>query len=88
MSKLTLTTEGDRYVLVTRRFAAPPEAVYRAHTDPEIFARARPRDLQTWHCSATRDRVELAKRDYFGRESHAFDRATFLVDGTLPAPAL
>lgn len=36
MSKLTLTTEGDRYVVVTRRFAAPPEAVYRAHTDAEL----------------------------------------------------
>jgi uncharacterized protein YndB with AHSA1/START domain len=36
MSKLTLTTEGDRYVVVTRRFAAPPEAVFRAHTEPEL----------------------------------------------------
>jgi len=36
MSKLTLETEGDRFVVVKRRFAAPPEAVYRAHTDPEI----------------------------------------------------
>ena len=34
MSKLTLKTEGDTHVVVTRRFAAPPEAVYRAHTDP------------------------------------------------------
>ena len=37
MSKLTLTTEGDRYVVVTRRFVAPPEAVYRAHTEPELL---------------------------------------------------
>jgi uncharacterized protein YndB with AHSA1/START domain len=37
MSKLTMKTEGDRYVVVTRRFAAPPEAVYRAHTDPELI---------------------------------------------------
>jgi len=37
MSKMTLTTEGDRYVVVTRRFAAPPEAVYRAHTEPELI---------------------------------------------------
>jgi uncharacterized protein YndB with AHSA1/START domain len=37
MSKLKLTTEGDRYVIVTRRFAAAPEAVYRAHTDPELI---------------------------------------------------
>ena len=37
MSKMTLVTEGDRHVVVTRRFAAPPEALYRAHTDPEII---------------------------------------------------
>lgn len=36
MSKLTLRTEGDRHVVVTRRFAAPPEAVYRAHTVPKF----------------------------------------------------
>jgi len=37
MSKLTLTTEGDRYIVVTRRFAASPEAVYRAHTEPALI---------------------------------------------------
>jgi uncharacterized protein YndB with AHSA1/START domain len=37
MSKLTLTTEGDRYVVVIRRFAAPPKAVYRAHIEPELI---------------------------------------------------
>lgn len=37
MSKLTLTTEGDTHVMVTRHFAAPPEAVYRAHTDPKLI---------------------------------------------------
>jgi uncharacterized protein YndB with AHSA1/START domain len=37
MTRLTLKTEGDRYVIVTRRFAAPPEAVYRAHTEPELL---------------------------------------------------
>ena len=36
MSKLTLKTEGDTHVVVTRRFAAPPEAVYRAHIDPNL----------------------------------------------------
>ena len=36
MSALTLTTEADRYVVVTRRFAARPELVYRAHTEPAI----------------------------------------------------
>jgi uncharacterized protein YndB with AHSA1/START domain len=37
MSKMTLKTEGDRFVVVTRHFAAPPEAVYRAHTEPELI---------------------------------------------------
>jgi uncharacterized protein YndB with AHSA1/START domain len=36
MSKLTLKTEGDTHVVVTRRFAAPPEAVYRAHIDSNL----------------------------------------------------
>lgn len=40
MSKMILTTEGDQYVVVTRRFTAPPEAVYRAHTEPS--------QLQKW----------------------------------------
>jgi uncharacterized protein YndB with AHSA1/START domain len=37
MSKLTLKAEGDRYVLVTRRFAASPEAVFRAHIEPKLI---------------------------------------------------
>ena len=37
MSKLTLKTEGDLHVVITRRFAAPPEAVYRAHMEPELI---------------------------------------------------
>src|SRR5579863_7224753 len=36
MSKLTLKAEGDRFVVVTRHFAAPPEMVFRAHTDPAL----------------------------------------------------
>lgn len=37
MSKLVLETEGDRFVIVKRRFEAPPEAVYRAHMDPDLI---------------------------------------------------
>jgi uncharacterized protein YndB with AHSA1/START domain len=37
MTKLTLKTEGDKNIVVTRRFAASPEQVYRAHIDPEII---------------------------------------------------
>lgn len=36
MSKLSLDVEGDRFVVVKRRFQASPEEVYRAHTDPEL----------------------------------------------------
>jgi uncharacterized protein YndB with AHSA1/START domain len=39
MAKLEIETEGDRFVVVTRRFAAPPEAVYRAHTESELIQR-------------------------------------------------
>jgi uncharacterized protein YndB with AHSA1/START domain len=37
MSKLTLKTEGDTHVVVTRHFAATPEAVFRAHTEPALI---------------------------------------------------
>ena len=37
MSKMTIKTEGDKHVIVTRRFAASPEAVYRAHTEPRLI---------------------------------------------------
>ena len=37
MSKMTLTTEGDTHIVVTRHVAAPPEAVYRAHTEPALI---------------------------------------------------
>ncbi|MEZ5805663.1 MAG: SRPBCC domain-containing protein [Rhizobiaceae bacterium] len=37
MSKLTLKTEGDTHVVVTRRFAAPPKLVFRAHTEPKLL---------------------------------------------------
>lgn len=54
----------------------------------EVFGKSKPRDLQTWHCTATRDVVEMAKRDYFGRDGYAFERKVFLVAGQLPSPAL
>lgn len=34
---LTVTTEGDTVVVVTRHFAAPPAEVYRAHTEPALL---------------------------------------------------
>ncbi len=32
-----LKTEGDQHVIVTRRFAAAPETVYRAHIEPALI---------------------------------------------------
>lgn len=37
MTKLSIRTEGDLNIVVTRRFAASPAQVYRAHIDPEII---------------------------------------------------
>lgn len=37
MTKLTLKTEGDTHIVVTRHFNASPEGVYRAHTEPALI---------------------------------------------------
>lgn len=37
MTRLQLRTEGDTHVVVTRRFAAAPDRVYRAHTEPDLI---------------------------------------------------
>lgn len=52
------------------------------------FGRRQPKALETWHCAATRQQVELVRRDYFARASHRFERGEFVVGGVLPAPAL
>ena len=55
---------------------------------PEAFGTARPRALQTWHCTATRARVEIVRRDFAGAAVFTYARDEFLVDGALPAPAV
>jgi hypothetical protein len=55
---------------------------------PAAFAQRRPRDLRTWHCTATRQRVEVVSRDYFARAVHVYEAKQFLVDGALPAPSI
>ncbi len=54
---------------------------------PRAFAGRRPRRIERWHCVASRDRVELSKRDYFERAAHVFVRQDFLLQGRLPSPA-
>ena len=55
---------------------------------PAVFGAARPREFETWHCTATRQRIEVVRRDFFASTAHVFTRDQFLVDGRLPAPAL
>jgi hypothetical protein len=54
---------------------------------PAVFGKAKPRDFEPWHCTATKALVEAVKRDYFGRAVLSFPRERFLVKGGLPAPA-
>ncbi len=54
---------------------------------PAAFGRRRPRGFENWHCTASRPRVEVASRGYFGRTVHAYAREAFLVEGVLPSPA-
>ena len=53
-----------------------------------VFGNTKPKSLETWHCSTTRERVEITQGDYFKRDRFAFPRAQFLVKGILPAPAI
>ncbi|MGI9044518.1 MAG: RES family NAD+ phosphorylase [Gemmatimonadaceae bacterium] len=55
---------------------------------PSVFGRARPKSFETWHCAASRHRVEVMQADYFNRDSYAFPRGQFLVKGVLAVPAL
>jgi hypothetical protein len=56
--------------------------------DERAFTSYRPKGLETWHSVVTGARIEFSKRDYFRRETLAFDRSQFMIDGVLPAPAL
>ena len=55
---------------------------------PAAFGNSKPRRFETWHCAASREKVEVARGDYLKREVFAFPRAQFLVKGDLPAPAV
>ncbi|MEP6507427.1 MAG: RES family NAD+ phosphorylase [Gemmatimonadales bacterium] len=55
--------------------------------NPVAFGNAKPRSLETWHCAASGERVEVTQAHYFKRETFAFPRSQFLVKGVLPVPA-
>jgi hypothetical protein len=55
---------------------------------PRAFAVRKPRAVQTWRTTVTREVVEISRKDYFVRESYRFPREDFLVGDTLPRPAV
>lgn len=55
---------------------------------PAVFGTAKPRDLETWHAVATRERVEFVRRDWTVGRVFAFPRAQFTVGGALPTPGV
>jgi hypothetical protein len=93
------TSYADTQPLGGAMREAGVEAVrYRSARDPDggcnigvfdagAFGSARPRRLESWHCTTSPDTVEVVRRDYFGRASYSFARDAFVVDGRLPSPA-
>lgn len=67
--------------------ARDADGVNVAAFTPSVFGTAKPRRFETWHCVASRERVELSARDYFKRNALVFQRETFMVSGALPFPA-
>jgi len=55
---------------------------------PRAFATRRPSAAQTWHCAASRERVELTRKDALDRAAFVFPRGEFEIRGKLPRPAL
>jgi hypothetical protein len=55
---------------------------------PAVFGNTKPRSFETWHCAASRERVDVTPGDYFRQGTYTFPRSQFLVRGVLPAPAL
>ena len=55
---------------------------------PSVFGGSKPKSFETWHCAASKNRVDVRQADYFRRDNFAFPREQFLVGGKLPAPAL
>jgi hypothetical protein len=55
---------------------------------PQVFRGVTPKAFETWHCAATRARVEVVRHDYLTPAQWTFPREPFLVDGRLPLPAV
>lgn len=83
------TDMRDDGIEAFRFFSArdPRGGVSIAVLAPAAF-RGRPTAPMTWQATITRGYVEFSRDDYFEHRSIRFERATFEVDGKLPAPAL
>lgn len=55
---------------------------------PAVFGRSTPQGFQRWHCLASRDSVEMTRRDFVSNEYMVYERRVFLVKQRLPMPAL
>jgi hypothetical protein len=64
-----------------------PDGVNVGVFTPAAFGAARPRGFETWHCTATRRRVEIVRRDFSETSALVFPRDEFLARGRLPVPA-
>jgi hypothetical protein len=51
---------------------------------PRAFAARRPATPRTWHCAATRERVDFVRKDALERAQFCFPRREFLVRNALP----
>lgn len=71
------------------RSARDPDGFNYALFSPRAFASRRPEKLETWIAVATREVVEISKKEHRRhRETLRFPRETFEVRGRLPAPAV
>jgi len=55
---------------------------------PRAFTVTRPSALETWLCVATRQAVEISRKDFFRKQSFRFERNVLVVRGKLPSPAV
>lgn len=79
------------------RAAAVEVFVYESARDPDrganiglfvpAFSSDTPSVPEAWVCTASRDKVELVKKDVFRRRRFVFERSVFEVGGRLPSPA-